>query len=103
MNLCILIVQIISIPKQPLMQEDSFVTKIQVQLSKLNQRNEFDQFPVFFWGTLGEKVIEHFRVGDYVIIEGVLNFEFSDSSNFFEKKLNLTVFNICPFLLVDID
>lgn len=103
MNLCIVIVQIRSIPKQTSIQKDNFVTKIQVQLSKMNQQKNFDQFTAFFWGELGEKVIEHFRVGDYVILEGVLNFEIFDSSNFSEKELNLTVFNICPFLLVDID
>jgi single-stranded DNA-binding protein len=103
MNLCILIVQIVSTPQQYVIQQDISVTEMQVLLFKSNQKKGFDKFKTVFWGDLGKKVTEHFRVGDYIIIEGILKFESSNSQNFFQKELKFTVFNICPFLLVNID
>lgn len=103
MNFSILIVQIISIPKQCDKYEHIKLMEMKVQLPKLKQKNSFDQFKIYFWGDLGEKVIQHFRVGDFIIIEGLLSFEYNNFSNTIKKELKFTVFNICPFLLVDID
>lgn len=103
MNLCILIVRIVSKPTQDLLRRNISVTRMQVELVEPNQKQEFDKFTALLWGNLGEKVIEHFRVGDYVIIEGVLKLQSFYSNIPFQKKLNFTIFNICPFLLVDLD
>lgn len=102
MNSCILIVQIISIPKECSTKGNISLVQIQVQLAKLKKKG-FDKFKIYIWGNLGEKVIKNFRVGDYVIIEGVLSFTSINTDNRLQKEVKFTVFNICPFLLVDID
>jgi single-stranded DNA-binding protein len=71
-------------------------------ISKIKKKG-FDTFTIYIWGNLGEKVIKNFRVGDYVIIEGVLSFTAINIAADSQKELKFTVFNICPFLLVDID
>lgn len=71
-------------------------------ISKIKKKG-FDTFTICIWGNLGEKVIKNFRVGDYVIIEGVLSFTAINIAADSQKELKFTVFNICPFLLVDID
>lgn len=103
MNLCVLIVQIISTPKQHSTQGNISLVEIQVQLAKLKRIKGFDQFKIYIWGNLGEKTIQDFRIGDYIIIEGVLSFVSINSNSVLQKQLKFTVFNICPFLLVDID
>jgi single-stranded DNA-binding protein len=103
MNLCTLIVQIISKPKECFKNENIYLVEIQVQLAKLKKKKGFDKFKIYIWGNLGEKVVTHFRVGDYIIIEGVLSFASINSNTLLQKQIKFTVFNIYPFLLVDID
>lgn len=103
MNSCVLIVQIISKPKQLSTEGNISLVEIQVQLAKLKKIKGFDPFKIYLWGNLGEKVVQDFRIGDYIIIEGVLSFASINSNNSLQKQLKFTVFNICPFLLVDID
>lgn len=96
-------VQIISIPKQCSPRSDIYLVEILVQLAKFRKRKGFNEFKIYIWGDLGENVVKHFRVGDYIIIEGILSFLPIDSNNCLQKQLKFTVLNICPFLLVDID
>lgn len=103
MNSCILIVQIISIPKECSIQGDISLVEIQVQLAKIRKKKGFDQFKIYIWGNLGEKVLKDFRIGDYIIIEGILSFVSINSNRNLQKQLKFTIFSICPFLLVDTD
>ena len=103
MNSCILIVQIISTPNQCSTQGNIYLVEIQVQLAKSRKKKGFDQFKIYIWGNLGEKAVQDFRIGDYIIIEGVLSFASINSNSPLQKQLKFTVFNICPFLLVALD
>jgi hypothetical protein len=103
MNSCSLLVQIISLPTECLKQEEILFVKIKVQLQKLRKKRGFDQFYIYIWGDLSEKVVKEFRVGDYIIIEGLLSFNIDPLNNQFNKQIKFTVLNICPFLLVDTD
>lgn len=103
MNSCTLMVQIISIPKECTKQGDISLVKIQVQLVKTKKKKSFNNFKIYVWGNLGEKVVKHFRMGDYIIIEGILSFIPINLKSYSQKEIKFTVLNICPFLLVDID
>jgi single-stranded DNA-binding protein len=96
-------VQIISIPKECKKQGDISFVVIQVQLAKVRKKKSFSEFKIYIWGNLAEKVVKHFRMGDYIIIEGILSFTSLDLKSYSQKEIKFTVLNICPFLLVDID
>jgi len=96
-------VQILSIPKECTKEGDISLVKIQVQLAKIKRKKSFNQFKIYIWGNLAEKVVKHFRMGDYIIIEGILSFTSMDFKSYSQKEIKFTVLNICPFLLVDID
>lgn len=103
MNSSTLMVQILSIPKESTKQGDISFVEIQVQLAKTRKKKSFNQFKIYIWGNLAEKVVKHFRMGDYIIIEGILSFTSVDLKSYLQKEIKFTVLNICPFLLVDID
>lgn len=100
MNLCFLTVQISSLPLEYSKQNDVSFIKFKGLLSKLQRNKGFDILDIYIWGSLSETVIKNYRIGDYIVIEGILSYKYTYLSNNQPKKqMIFTIFNICPVLL----
>ena len=101
MNSCTFIAKIVSTPQQRLITGDICLVETRIQIAKLWNKKGFDQFQISIWGNLGKDFIKYYRVGDYIIINGVLNFKEIKSGNLFKKETKMTVLDYYPFLLTD--
>ena len=55
-----------------------------------------------FWGNLAGDVGTYYKINDYILIEGYLSLKDKEITNSIlqnQKKVNITVFKIYPFLL----
>jgi single-stranded DNA-binding protein len=99
MNSCSFVVKIVSKPLQRLVSKDICVVETRVQFSKLRKKKSFDQFKILLWGNLGKEFIKYYRVGDYILIKGMLHFKRIDPVNRFKKETEMTIIKVYPFLL----
>lgn len=99
MNSCCFIVKIVSNPKQDLMGDNIPVVKTLVQIAKIRKKKSFNQIQISLWGKLGSDFLKYYKVGDYILIKGILSFNKIKSGNRLRKKPNLTVLKLYPFLL----
>lgn len=103
MNSCNFIVKIISTPKHKLISNDIDIVSIMVQIPKLRKKKSFDQFQMVMWGNLAKDFLKYYRIGDYIIVKGILSFKKSKRGNRFQKKPRMTVIKLYPFLLTEKD
>lgn len=101
MNSSTFIVKIVSTPKQHLISDDISVVETKVQFAKQRKKKTFDYFQISLWGNLGKGVLKYCRVGDYVIVKGILSFKKTKVGNHFRKETKMTVLKLYPFLLKD--
>ena len=99
MNSCSFIVKIVSNPKQDLMGDNIPVVKTLVQIAKIRKKKSFNQIQISLWGKLGSDFLKYYKIGDYILIKGILSFNKIKSGNRLRKKPNLTVLKLYPFLL----
>jgi single-stranded DNA-binding protein len=103
MNSCCFIAKIISTPKQRIILDDISLVETHVQVAKIRKRKTFDKFQIALWGKLGKEFIKYYRVGDYVIIKGILSFTKKKIGNRSQKETKFTVRKVYPFVLADHD
>jgi single-stranded DNA-binding protein len=101
MNTCSFLVKIVSAPQQRLIADNINLVETQVQFAKLRKKKSFDQIQISIWGNLGSDFLKYYRVGDYIIIKGILSFKRNQSANPFQKETIMTVIKLYPFLLAD--
>lgn len=57
---------------------------------------------LIFWGNLGSDVKRYYKVNDYILIEGYLSVrkkKMSKLTNRIQKKVEISVFKVYPFIL----
>lgn len=102
MNSCNFLVKIISMPQQCLVGKDISKVEVKVQLGKLRKKkSSFNEFKITIWGNTGKYFLQFYRIGDYIIIQGILNFKRHYSKTSFQKDTKFTVIKIYPFLLTE--
>jgi len=101
MNSCNFIVKIISKPKHKLIAKDIDIVSIMVQIPKLRKKKSFDQFQMVMWGNLAKNFLKYYKVGDYIIVKGILSFKKRKRGSRFQKQTRMTVIKLYPFLLVE--
>ena len=101
MNSCTFIVKIISTPQHFISKQNIKGLKVKVQFAQPKKRKKsFDQFEVVIWKE--KKVAEflnYYRVGDYILVGGRLNFEQAKSGSKLQKNSKLGLKISCPFWL----
>lgn len=101
MNFSTFIVKIVSAPKQRLISDNILVVETKVQFAKQRKKKTFDYFQILLWGNLGKGFLKYCRVGDYIIVKGILNFKKRKIGKYFRKETRMTVLKVYPFLLED--
>ena len=103
MNTCNFLVKIISSPKQRIIGDNLSLVEAQIQFTKGRKKKGFEQFRLSIWGKLGEDFIKYYRIGDYIIVQGILSFLPSKGQKTYKKNAKLTVLKVYPFVLVEKD
>lgn len=101
MNSSSFIVKIVSTPQQRFLSNEISVVESRVQFAKLRKKKSFDQFQILLWGNLGKNFLKYYRVGDYILIKGMLSFKTLESNIRFKKETKMTVIKVYPFLLAN--
>ena len=95
------IVKIISISQRKVTKSYFYAVEARVQIAKSKRKKSFDQFKIVIWGKLGRDFLKYYRVGDYIIVRGILSFDRRKSGSKYQKDLKLTVAKFHPFLLTE--
>jgi single-stranded DNA-binding protein len=97
-NICA-IVKILETPKQKFINSKTFFLKFRVQLSKVRKSKTVR---LVIWGNLARSVLNHYKINDYILIEGYVSHQarmYSNKTKKPLKKVILTAFKVSPFLL----
>ena len=89
------LVKILETPKQEIINNNVFVTRLRVQFPQV-RKNSIVSLTV--WGNLARDVATYYKINDYILIEGYLSLSSKQSSQK-PKKIEITVLKIYPFLL----
>ena len=96
-NYIIGIVKILEIPKEKIMNDETFMIKIRVQLSQIGTPKIVT---LIFWGNLAHDIVNYYKINDYLIIEGFLSLRTKQTSELKNlKQVEITVMRIYPFIL----
>ncbi len=93
------IVKILETPKQKIIDNNSLVVTFRVQISQVRQTRIIK---LVFWGNLARDVLNHYKINDYILIEGYLALTSNFDSERIMKPLKnneITVLKVYPFLL----
>lgn len=93
------IVKILETPKQRLVTKQVHLITIRAQLSQ-NGKNQF--VTLVFWGNLGRKIKEFYKLNDYILIEGYISIRKKRKFNRSKqnpKQVTITVLKVYPILL----
>ena len=101
MNSSTFIVKIVSTPQERLIANEISVVEMTVQFAKLRKKKSSDKFQIALWGNLGKEVKKYYKLGDYIIIKGMLSFKKTERKNRIQKDIKMTVIKLYPFLLAD--
>ena len=101
MNSCCFLVKIVSRPEENIISENIITVNAQVKFAKMRKKRSFDRFQIHIWGKLGKHYIKNYRLGDYVIIEGILSFKKFYTAARIKKQTYFTVLKLYPFLLTE--
>ena len=101
MNSSTFSVKIVSIPQERLIANEISVLEMTVQFAKLRKKRSFDKFQIALWGNLGKEFTKYYKVGDYIIIKGMLSFKKTEIKSRIQKDIKMTVIKLYPFLLPD--
>lgn len=103
MNTCNFLVKIISSPEQRTITGDISFVEAKIKFPKIRKKKGFEQFKLVLWGKLGKDFVKYYRVGDYIIVQGILSFLSTNAQKHYKKEAKLTVLKVYPFLLVEKD
>lgn len=95
------IVKILEIPKQRLITKQTKIITFRAELSQ-NRKNRI--VALVFWGNLGHKIKDCYKLNDYILIEGYIslrNKKKFQRSRQNSKQLTITVSKIYPILFTN--
>ena len=93
------VIKVLEAPKQKILKNNIFVTKLRAQLPQLRNTQIVT---LTFWGNLARYVTTNYKLNDYLIIEGYLSLRDKKLSNLTfskSKKIEITVLKVYPFFL----
>ena len=93
------IVKILEIPKKRLLAKKIELITFRVELPQ-NRQNRI--VSLVFWGNLGQKMKDFYKLNDYILIEGYISLRKKSKLNMsqqYSKQVNITVLKIYPILL----
>lgn len=64
---------------------------------------EYGEIKLAFWDYLGTFFLENYKIGDYIIVEGVLSLRKRFYNSIIQMLPELTVYRLYPFLLTEDD
>jgi hypothetical protein len=88
------IVKILEIPSQKVFKNNIISTRFRVQLPQIRKTGIVN---LIFWGNLARDVSNHYKINDYIIIEGYSSLNKTNKQKL--KKVEITVFKVYPFHL----
>ena len=91
------VIKVLETPKQKILKNNILVAKFRAQLPQLRNTRVVT---LTFWGNLARDVITHYKVNDYLIIEGYLSLREKKLSNLISsksKKIEITVLKVYLF------
>ena len=89
------VVRILETPRHKILNNSIFYTCFRVQFPQVRRNLIVD---LKFWGNLARDVGTYYKINDYILIEGYLSLKDKQIPQK-QKKVNITVFKIYPFLL----
>ena len=98
-NYIIGIVKILEIPRERIINNETSMVKVRVQLSQIRNPKIVT---LIFWDNLAYDIISYYKINDYLIIEGFLSLhteQTSELKNKNVKKIEITVIRTYPFIL----
>ena len=99
------VVKILEIPKQKILKKKYTLVQCRVQLPQA-RKNRVVKLKV--WGKLAKDVITHYKINDYILVEGYISIRYSLKKDFpkslkkIPKKLEISALKIYPFILSSI-
>ena len=93
------IVKVLESPQQKFVGDDIPITQFRAQFP---QTRDSIIINLTFWGNLALDVASHYNIDDFILFEGYLSIHLKQNSEltqFKEKKVEVTVFKVYPFLL----
>lgn len=93
------VVKILEEPKQKIVNNNLLCTSFRVQFPQVRKNSIVH---LAFWGNLARDVKTYYKVNDYILIEGYISLrdkKISNLSRKAQKKIEITVLKIYPFLL----
>ena len=102
LNLFAGVVKILEIPKQKILKKKYNVVQFRVQLPQA-RKNGIIKLKV--WGKLAKDVITHYKINDYILVEGYTSIRYSlkkdslKSPKKTSKKAEISALKIYPFIL----
>ena len=86
------IVKIIEIPKRRFSEKQTILLTFRAELP---QNHKTKIVSLVFWGNLGRKIKDSYKLNDYILVEGYLSLR--NKQKF--KQVNITVLRVYPILL----
>lgn len=93
------VVKILEIPKHNTLSNNISFTQFRVQFPQVRENCIVH---LLFWGNLAYDVATYYKINDYILIEGYLSLKDKPKTTFsgrIQKKLEITVLKVYPFLL----
>ena len=93
------IVKILEIPKQRFTKKETALITFRAELPQ-NRKNRI--VSLVFWGNLGQKMKDFYKLNDYILIEGYISLRKKRKlklSRQYPKQVTITVLKVYPILL----
>ena len=93
------IVKVLEIPKRRLSRKQTTLLTIRAELP---QNHTTRVVSLVFWGNLGRKIEDSYKVNDYILVEGYISLRNKQKfkrSRQKSKQVNLTILKVYPILL----
>ena len=93
------IVKILEIPKRRFSEKQTILLTVRAELP---QNHNTRVVSLVFWGNLGYKIEDSYKVNDYILVEGYISlrnkqkFKLARQTS---KQVNLTILKVYPILL----
>jgi len=104
MNYISLIVKLIGKPEQRFFDDNISVTEVMAKFSQVQKNRNDIVVKLCIWGNLAYDMVQYYQINDYILVEGYVSLnqaEVDASTLLNEKQLELSVFKIYPFLLIN--
>jgi hypothetical protein len=99
LNYNIFIVKIVSIADYRYYTDKLWVIRVQAQFPILENDAKYATLQISFWGLLGSHLKNYYKIGDYIIVQGILSLRRQYYKSAIQMCPDLMVQKFYPFLL----